>query len=98
LGLTVYRLVQESLTNVLKHTEATRCSVAVTVGPEAVRVEVCDKGPARPAGAAVPGSGRGLAGMRERVESFDGVLTSGPTPEGGYRVTAQIPVVSETVA
>lgn len=98
LGLTVYRLVQESLTNVLKHTDTTRCTVAVTVGPEGVRVEVCDRGPARSAGPAVPSSGRGLAGMRERVESFDGELTCGPTPEGGFRVAARIPVVSETVA
>jgi signal transduction histidine kinase len=98
LGLTVYRLVQESLTNVLKHTDTAWCTVAATVGPEGVRVEVCDSGPARSAGPAVPGSGRGLAGMRERIESFDGELTCGPTPEGGYRVEARIPVVSETVA
>lgn len=98
LGLTVYRLVQEALTNVLKHTDAANCIVALTVVAERVEVEVHDSGPAHPAGPAVPGGGRGLAGMRERVESFDGQLTCGPTPEGGFRVIARLPKVSEAVS
>jgi signal transduction histidine kinase len=98
LGLTVYRMVQESLTNVLKHTEAARCTVALTVTPNHVEVEVHDSGPARTGEPAVSGSGRGLAGMRERVELFDGQLTCGPTPAGGFRIAARLPMVSETVA
>lgn len=98
LGLTIYRLVQESLTNVLKHTDASHCTVAVTATPEGIEVEVHDTGPPRPGGPAVPGAGRGLAGMRERVELFDGELTCGATPDGGFLVTARLPRVSEAVA
>ncbi|MFA9443747.1 sensor histidine kinase [Egicoccus sp. AB-alg6-2] len=97
LGLTVYRLVQESLTNVLKHTDAAGCTVAVTVGPALVEVVVADTGPRRSDGPAVTGSGRGLVGMRERVESFDGELLCGPTADGGFEVTARLPLVSEAV-
>lgn len=95
LGLTVYRLVQESLTNVLKHTEATECSVSVAVDHVGVEVEVHDSGPPRPGGPAVAGGGRGLAGMRERVEVFAGAFTCGPTPEGGFQVSARLPLVPE---
>ncbi len=97
LGLTVYRLVQESLTNVLKHADPDRCTVTVIVDADHVEVEVHDSGPPRPAGPAVPSGGRGLAGMRERVESFEGELTCGPTSEGGFRVAARLPRVSEAV-
>lgn len=97
LGLTVYRLVQEALTNVLKHTDAARCTVSLSVEAPRVEVQVHDTGPPRPAGPAVPGSGRGLVGLRERVESFGGELTYGPTPEGGFQVAARLPIVAEAV-
>ncbi|EMF00538.1 integral membrane sensor signal transduction histidine kinase [Streptomyces mobaraensis NBRC 13819 = DSM 40847] len=94
-ALTVYRIVQESLTNVVKHAgNGTRCQVAVTVDSDGgVRVEVADDG----AGDAVaseraelPG-GHGLVGMRERVMMYGGVLAAGPRPGGGFAVSARLP-------
>jgi signal transduction histidine kinase len=88
--LTVYRLVQESLTNTLKHSApGARATVAVACAPGTVRVEVRDDGRA-----AVPatgsGGGHGLAGMRERVAAYGGELTAGPLPGGGWRVAATL--------
>ncbi|MFA9431144.1 sensor histidine kinase [Egicoccus sp. AB-alg2] len=98
LGLTVYRLVQESLTNVLKHTGGAPCRVRVTIMEGHVDVEVHDDGPPRAVGTSVPGAGRGLAGMRERVESYGGDFVGAPTSEGGFRVAARLPMAAEVVA
>ncbi|PYC77307.1 two-component sensor histidine kinase [Streptomyces tateyamensis] len=88
--LTVYRLVQESLTNTLKHSApGARATVAVACGPGTVRVEVRDDGRAA-AAAAGPGGGHGLAGMRERVAAYGGELSAGPLPGGGWRVAATL--------
>jgi signal transduction histidine kinase len=93
-----YRIVQEALTNVVKHAGAgADAEVTVDLGEpgrqRAVRIEVCDNGTATtgsPAG--LPTSGRGLDGMRERVAMFGGTLDAGPRPEGGYRVIATLPL------
>jgi signal transduction histidine kinase len=88
--LTVYRLVQEALTNTLKHAPAgTTAQVRVGCAPEAVTVTVTDDGtgpvvPRDPAGSA----GHGLPGMRERAAAYGGRLTAGPLPEGGWQVAA----------
>lgn len=92
-GLTVYRIAQESLTNVLKHAGPDP-SVTVMLQwlPDAVRLEVSDDG--RGAAADSDGMGQGLVGMRERAAMFGGSVTVGPRPGGGYRVRAQLPTPS----
>ncbi|SBT42412.1 sensor histidine kinase [Micromonospora auratinigra] len=91
LGLTAYRVVQEALTNVIRHAAPTTCRVTVEVVAGSLRMEVTDDGPPVRVGAP-PGAGRGLAGMRERVTLYGGALTAGPRPEGGFRVRASVPV------
>jgi signal transduction histidine kinase len=88
--LTAYRLVQEGLTNALKHARAERAQVVVCYGDGDLEVTVSDDG--RGAGSA-DGGGHGLVGMRERVAVFGGELEAGPRAEGGYRLRAKLPVV-----
>ena len=88
--LTAYRLVQEGLTNALKHARAERAQVVVRYGDGDLEVTVCDDG--RGAGSG-DGGGHGLVGMRERVAVFGGELEAGPRVEGGYRLRAKLPVV-----
>ncbi len=96
-GLTAYRIVQESLSNAGRHAPGAPITVTVREGPRLVRVEV-DNGPAvlppAPASqAAVPaGGGHGLAGMRERVALLGGRLSAGPRADGGFAVRAELPV------
>lgn len=89
LRLTVTRVVQEALTNTLKHAGATRAAVTVRCTRRAVQVEVVDDG----AGTGTPGggSGRGLIGLRERTDRIGGTLDAGPLPGGGWRVRADLP-------
>ena len=91
LGLAVYRIVQEGLTNALKHAGASRVTVALAYGPHSVTVEICDDGPSA---SRRPGTtGHGLTGMRERVTIYGGTLQAGPRPLGnGYVVRAALPV------
>ncbi len=88
-GRAVYRIVQEALTNTVRHAGASAASVVVDrTGPQ-VRVEVSDDGtgPVTP----LPGAGHGLRGMRERAEALAGTLEAGPAPGGGFRVRALLP-------
>jgi signal transduction histidine kinase len=89
LELSVYRVVQEALTNTLKHARASAARVRIGCSAGVVSVEVTDDGtqPAVPTGA-----GHGLAGMAERVALFGGELSTGPCPEGGFAVRASLPV------
>jgi signal transduction histidine kinase len=94
-GLTVYRVVQEALTNALKHAEGpTSVQVQMTFSDPDVAVRVTDDGqakvtvPASPASTPTPGGGHGLAGMAERAASFGGTLRAGPRSEGGWEVEA----------
>jgi signal transduction histidine kinase len=87
LGVSVYRIVQEALTNVVKHAGPVRCAVSVVVSKGEVRISVTDDGPG-----GTPGSGHGLVGMRERVTMYGGTFTAGPRPEGGFAVSARMPV------
>lgn len=90
-GLSVYRIVQEALTNVLKHGgPEVRVTVALHRSPQHLVVQVDDDG--RGAAATSDGRGQGLVGMRERAALFGGTLVAGPRPGGGYRVRAEIPV------
>ncbi|MFI9385657.1 histidine kinase [Kutzneria sp. NPDC052558] len=77
--LAVYRIVQEALTNVVKHAAPTSCQVLVDVTETEVRVDVTDLG-----------RQNGLRGMRERVAMFEGALTAGPRPGGGFAVSARL--------
>jgi signal transduction histidine kinase len=97
LGLTVYRIVQEALTNVLKHAGAGSATVNVTVGERAVVVDVVDDGHGTSQPPA-PGAGHGLIGMRERVGIYGGTLVSGPRPGGGFAVRAELPVSQAAAA
>jgi signal transduction histidine kinase len=91
LDLTAYRLVQEGLTNALKHANATRADVVVRYGDGEVELLVSDDGAGSSEGN-VDGSGHGLVGMRERVDVYGGELEAGPRPEGGYALRARLPL------
>ncbi|MCA2215958.1 sensor histidine kinase [Jidongwangia harbinensis] len=87
-ALTAFRIVQESLTNVVKHAGPTTCRVEVVGTPGELRVEVTNDGaPARPAAA----GSVGLSGMRERVALHHGTLAAGPRDRGGFTVLATLP-------
>ena len=87
--LTAYRLVQEGLTNALKHARAQRAEVVVRYSDGRVELTVSDDGPG---GGGGDKGGHGLVGMRERVSVYGGELEAGPRPEGGYRLHARLPV------
>jgi signal transduction histidine kinase len=90
IGLTVYRVVQEALTNTMKHASGATASVTIGHNGDWLEIEITDTGgPPNPQSRA--GNGRGLIGLRERLAVYDGTLTAGPMAEGGYRVTARIP-------
>ncbi|MDX2766358.1 histidine kinase [Streptomyces europaeiscabiei] len=90
-GLAAYRVVQEALTNTVKHAAGARVRVTVDHTPNEVRLEVTDTGGTRTP-AAASGTGRGLLGLRERLAVHGGTLRTGPRPTGGYRVQAVIPL------
>ncbi len=90
--LTAYRIVQEALTNVVRHAAATTATVRVRYEPEAVVVEVTDDG--RGVGAGDGPCGHGVVGMRERAAALGGTLEVGPAPGGGFRVRAELPTVA----
>jgi signal transduction histidine kinase len=93
--LTAYRLVQEGLTNVVKHAQATRAEVLVNYGESYLEVTVRDDGSGvGNGGGGGGGGGHGLVGMRERVSVYGGELDAGPQPGGGYRLRAKLPLVS----
>jgi len=102
LDLAAYRVVQEALTNVMKHTRHAKTMVRLDYGPEELVIEVTDDGPPVTAAAnrgAVPapadagtgtGTGRGLLGLRERVALYGGEFDAGQRPGGGWRVRARL--------
>jgi signal transduction histidine kinase len=90
--LAAYRVVQESLTNVVRHAGPARATVRLAYGPADLVVEVSDDGAAAPE-VARPGGGHGIAGMRERVAALGGELRAGPRPQGGFQVRARLPLV-----
>lgn len=102
LDLTAYRVVQEALTNAMKHAGPASADVILDYRDEAVVIDVSDDGgrdhgpglvasPARTGPAAVAGSGRGLLGLSERLSLYGGEFDAGPQPAGGWRVTARLP-------
>ena len=105
----MYRIVQEALTNTLKHAAGpTRVSVGIACRPDAVTVDVHDDGACRSAGTPGHGlagrdlsghglAGHGLAGMRERAAVYDGAVSAGPDPAGGWRIHARLPLAATAV-
>ncbi|MBA2556281.1 MAG: sensor histidine kinase [Chloroflexi bacterium] len=88
--LSAYRIVQEALTNVLKHAgPGAWTEVRVNLDNEVVSIEVTDDGHAV---TTLPGSGHGIMGMRERAQLLGGSLTAGPRVDGGFRVMARLPI------
>ncbi|WP_229403406.1 sensor histidine kinase [Micromonospora okii] len=97
LELTVYRVVQEALTNALKHAGVgARVTLSLAHPPDAVVVRAVDDGRGRPVVRPAPSGGHGLVGMRERVAVYDGSLTAGPGLAGGWQVEARLPLPSHT--
>lgn len=90
--LTAYRVVQEALTNVLKHAGAdTTAEVILDYGARGVTITVDDDGRGAAQDPSTTGAGQGISGMMERVRLYDGIVTTGPKAGGGYRVEAFIP-------
>ncbi|MFB7472906.1 sensor histidine kinase [Kitasatospora sp. NPDC056184] len=100
-GLTVFRIVQEGLTNARKYAGPATASVRLTYRPDGVTVEVSDDGRGVPSQDAEHEPGRGgygLIGMRERVALHGGTLEAGPRPEGGFAVVAELPLAADETA
>jgi signal transduction histidine kinase len=95
--LSAYRIVQEALTNVVKHAGPARAEVTIRYRDQDVTVEVTDdgRGITAPTGDGRAGVGHGLVGMRERVAAFGGDLEAGPRPGGGFRVAARLPLAAD---
>jgi signal transduction histidine kinase len=91
--VSVYRIVQEALTNVLKHAGPARADVTIGCADEEVTIEITDNGTGRPRNGTLA-SGHGLAGMRERAAVFGGEVAAGPRPGGGFAVRARLPLVN----
>ncbi|MDL4770920.1 MULTISPECIES: sensor histidine kinase [Thermomonosporaceae] len=91
-GRTVYRLVQEALTNVHKHAAAADTRIDLRVLPEAVEVEVTNGASGGAPQHGLPSGGNGLVGLRERVNGLGGFFEAGPSAEGGYALRARIPL------
>jgi signal transduction histidine kinase len=106
IDLSAYRIVQEALTNVVKHARATSCQVTICYGDDDLSVEVTDDGPAAdgfPAahgngygngatGVSPGGMGHGILGMRERAHLYGGEFTAAPLPDHGFKVAARFPL------
>jgi signal transduction histidine kinase len=91
------RIVQEGLTNAIKHAPGARVRVQIALADDSLEVEVRDHGGGPPAALAGTGAGLGLEGMRERIESLGGSLDAGPCAEGGWCVRARLPAVATPV-
>ena len=90
-------MVQEALTNVVRHAPGAAATVRLEAGEGRLRVEVTDRGGTR-AGVVSASGGHGLVGMRERVEALHGTLQAGPLVEGGWAVRASLPLREEVGA
>ena len=92
-AVTLYRIIEEALTNVSRHSTAARCAVHLHADEHGARVVITDPGPSKDAATVSPrGSGRGLVGMRERVDVFNGTIVTGPTTSATWVIDAWLPV------
>ncbi|GAA3214350.1 sensor histidine kinase [Dactylosporangium siamense] len=94
LDLVAYRIIQEAVTNVLRHAATDRCRVTVGFRPDALTLEIADGGPGAPAAS----GGHGIDGMRERVDMYGGTFTAGPAPDRGFTVRATFPLTLKAAA
>jgi signal transduction histidine kinase len=92
--LAAFRIVQEALTNVVRHSGSRHARVHLDQDARALRLRIDDDGPAT--GAEAGGSGNGLAGMRERAAALGGTIEAGPRPDGGFRVLAVLPLKAKS--
>jgi signal transduction histidine kinase len=90
LDLSAYRIVQEALTNTLKHAGAQQATVRVRYAEREIELEIADDGHGPPANGG--GAGHGLAGLHERAALYGGVVEAGPGPNGGFLVRAVLPL------
>jgi signal transduction histidine kinase len=90
IDFSAYRIVQEGLTNALKHARASRADVTVRYEPDEIQIEVRDDGEG---GSASDGFGHGLVGVRERVKIYGGEMTASKAPEGGFVLSTRLPVL-----
>jgi signal transduction histidine kinase len=90
--LAAYRIIQEALTNVVKHAQTTESRVVVTYAEDAICLEITDDGHGAPADSVTTGAGHGIAGMAERVSLFGGEFHAGSLPGRGFRVAARLPL------
>jgi signal transduction histidine kinase len=93
IDLSAYRIVQEALTNTLRHAHAARADVRLVYRPDALELEILDDGSVA---GSVDGQGHGLIGMRERASLYGGTFSAGPQAGGGYRVSARLPLGGDT--
>ena len=93
--LSAYRIVQEALTNVLKHSARAEARVVLEYADNALAVTVSDNGIPGPVNGTDPGSGHGLIGIQERVAVVGGEVTAGPRPDGGFEIRATLPYALE---
>nr|WSW44582.1 sensor histidine kinase [Streptomyces sp. NBC_01001] len=93
--LTAYRIVQEALSNCLRHAPGSRVEVGIAYGPRELHLCIANSAPTQPAPPS-HGAGHGLLGMRERAGMLGGELAAGPRPGGGYEVSAVLPMDPET--
>ncbi|MFE5907907.1 sensor histidine kinase [Streptomyces wedmorensis] len=89
--LSAFRIIQEAVTNVVRHAGTHECRVVIDYQEDELAIEITDHGH----GPASAGAGYGITGMRERVALLQGRFTAGPRPEGGFRVAARLPVPAE---
>jgi signal transduction histidine kinase len=88
IDLSAFRIIQEAVTNVVRHAGTDRCLVSIDQQDGQLSIEVTDSG----RGGAAAGTGYGITGMRERAALLDGDFSAGPRPDGGFRVTARLPL------
>jgi signal transduction histidine kinase len=91
IDLSAFRIVQEAITNVIRHAGAGHCDVGIHQDGDTLAIEVADDGTSAGSGLGT-GGGNGLTGMRERVSLLGGEFAAGPRPDGGFLVTARIPL------
>ncbi len=91
-GRSVYRIVQESLTNVMKHAGRVGATVTLAVDAAEATVTIENAAPVTPPPASPPSAGRGLVGLRERAGAYGGSVLAAPTPQGGFKVQAILPI------
>ncbi|MFF0740417.1 sensor histidine kinase [Streptomyces sp. NPDC004111] len=95
--LSAYRIVQEALSNTLRHAPGATARVELTYTPTALHLRILNSSGQQP-GVPSPGAGHGVLGMRERATMLGGELSAAPTPDGGYEVTALLPVPAAPTA